>query len=181
MGRPSKLTRSQWEEVERRHLAGEKAIDLAKEFGISVSGISERFSKSKKKVKDAAKQIVETKQALAKLTVSEKVNAERLADELMAISMHMASAAKHSAATAHRLAAIANSKLQEMEDGPLNAAGRKTLSEVATITDIANKAAVIPSNLLSANKEVIKDENQRQIASTRPQRPRTPTYKIVTA
>lgn len=44
MGRSSKLNKKQWEEIRKRLLSGEKASALAKEYGVSNSNISSRFS-----------------------------------------------------------------------------------------------------------------------------------------
>jgi len=157
MGRKSKLTDKQWEEIGKRLLAGEKGSKLAKEFKVSPATISERFSKSTEKVKSVANQIVETKDALDALTVSEQVSAITLAEQLRSISMHLAGAANYSAATSHRLAGIANGKVQEIDDAaPLNDTSRASLKDVSTLQRLANEASHIPLNLLAANKDAVK-------------------------
>ena len=51
--------------------------------------------------------------------------------------------------------------LQEIDDAaPLNDESREALKDVAVLTKIANDAATIPLNLLSANKETVRDLNQ---------------------
>lgn len=161
MGRKSKLSENQWAEIGKRLLAGEKASVLARTFKVSPATISERFSKFIGNVKAVANQIVAAEDALKSLPIAEQISAITLASELRAISMHMAGAAKFGAATAHRLAGIAHGKVQEIDDAsPFEAKSMESLKGVALLTKLANDAAVIPSNLLSANKEIIKEANQ---------------------
>lgn len=162
MGRPSKLTDKQWAEIQRRLLAGEKAADLAREFKISKVRISERFSERNGTVKAVANQLVAAEVALRQLPVPEQIAALTLADELKAISTHLASAAKYGAATAHRLSGIAHAKVQEIDDAaPLDDDSRNSLRDVAVLTKLANDSATIPLNLLSANKELAREINQQ--------------------
>lgn len=157
MGRPSKLTDAQWEQIGKRLLKGEKAADLSREYGVSKATISQRFANRIETVKAVANQIVATEQAFGNLNVSEQFAARSLADDLKAISMHMAGAAKFGAATAHRLSGIAHGKVQEIDDAmPLDdEASMKALKGIAALTDLANRAAEIPIGLLKANKATI--------------------------
>lgn len=155
MGRPSKLTDLQWEMIGKRLLAGESAASLSREFGVSKASISTRFSKRIETVKSVANQIVDTDVALSKLNVSEQIAARSLADELKAISMHLAGAARYGAATAHRLSGIAHAKVAEIDDAaPLDDESRQALGDIAVLTKMANGSAEIGLNLLKANKEV---------------------------
>jgi hypothetical protein len=80
-----------------------------------------------------------------------------LADELRAISSHLAGAAKFGAATAHRLSGIAHAKVQEIDDAaPLNG---DSLRDVAVLTKLANDAGQLGMNLLAANKDTVKSLN----------------------
>jgi hypothetical protein len=160
MGRPSKLTDKQWEEIGERLLKGEKAADLAREYGVSKPVISARFSKRTKTVKSVANQIVATEEALRALPLSEQVQAVSLAEQLRSISNHLAGGANYGAATFHRLAGIAHAKVQEIDDAaPLNEESREALRDVAVLTKMANDAAVTPLNLLAANRETVKQLN----------------------
>lgn len=155
MGRPSKLTANQWEELGKRLVAGEKAADLSREYKVSKTAISARFSKRIETVKTVANQLVGAEIALRALPVSEQVQALNLADELRAISMHSASAAKYGMATAHRLSALAHSEVAKVDDAdPL--ASMEALRGVAALTKIANDSAHIGLNLLAANKDAAK-------------------------
>ncbi len=156
MGRPSKLTPKQWAEVERRFLTGEKADALGKEFGVSGAAIRERFSALRGKVESVANQMVASERALRELPVSAQLSALSLADELRAISMHLASAAKYGSATAHRLAGIAHGKVQEIDDAAPLEGSMDTLRNVAVLTKMANEAGAIGMNLLAANKDLMK-------------------------
>lgn len=161
MARPSKLTDAQWEKIGKRLLAGESASSLAREFGIGKATISERFANRIKSVKDAANQIVAAESALSKLNVSEQIAARSLADDLKAISQHLAGAARFGAATAHRLSGIAHSKVAEIDDSaPMSGESTETLKGIAVLTKMANEASEIPLGLLKANKEMVDDINK---------------------
>ena len=154
MGRPSKLTDKQWAEIGRRLLAGEKAASLAREFKVSRATLSERFSERIGKVKSVANQLVSAEVSLRSLPVSEQLQALTLADELRAISMHLAGAAKYGSATAHRLAGIAHGKVAEIDDAvPLDEKSVDALRGISVLTKLANDAAAVGLNLLAANKD----------------------------
>lgn len=162
MARPSKLTDAQWEKIGKRLLAGESAASLAREFGVSKATVSERFSERLRNVKDAANQIVAAESALSKLNVSEQMAARSLADDLKAISEHLAGAARFGAATAHRLSGIAHAKASEIDDSqPVDdETSIKALKGISILTKMANEAAEIPMGLLKANKEKIDEMNK---------------------
>ena len=161
MGRKSKLSEKQWEAVKTRLLSGEKAADLAREFGVSKTTISERFSERIQTVRDLANKIVEVDYAFKKLPVVDQLETLSLVDELKAISTHLAGAAKFGSATAHRLAGIAHAKVHEIDDAaPLDETSLETLKGIAVLTRMANDASVIGVNLLNANKDQVKLVNQ---------------------
>jgi hypothetical protein len=160
MGRPSKLSEKQWSEIGQRLLNGEKAADLAREYGVSKPVISARFSKRTETVRNVAQQILETEQALTSLPLSEQVQAVTLAGKLRSISMHMADAANYSAATTHRLAGMAHIRTQDIPDGPLTAEAKAVIQDVVALQRSANEASSIPLNLLNANKDAVKLVNQ---------------------
>jgi hypothetical protein len=154
MARPSKLTDAQWEVIGKRLLAGEPAAKLSREFGVSKAAISVRFSKRNETIKNVANQIVETERALSFLNVSEQIAARSLADDLKAISEHLAGAARFGAATSHRLAGIAHNKVSEIDDAkPLDEESLTALKGIAVLTRMANDASEIGLNLLRANKD----------------------------
>lgn len=162
MGRPSKLTDAQWEAIGKALLAGESAASLAKKYGVSPANISARFSERVRNVKSVANQIVETERALSNLNFSEQMAARSLADDLKAISEHLAGAARFGSATAHRLAGIAHGKVAEIDDAaPLDETSIESLKGIAVLTKMANASSEIAINLLRANKETIDDLNKR--------------------
>lgn len=164
MGRPSKLRDHQWEQIGKRLLQGEKAADLAREFGISKTAISARFSERMGIVKEIAHQVVETERRVEALPIADQLAVRTIADELKAISMHLASAAKYGASTAHRLSALANAQIDKLDDAdPLSTQGVASIKALAVLTETANRAAEIPLNLLKANKDSIDDLNRREL------------------
>lgn len=181
MARPSKLTDAQWEKIGKRLLAGESASSLAREFGISKAAVSGRFSERVKNVKEAANQIVAAESALSKLNVSEQLAARSLADDLKAISEHLAGAARFGAATAHRLSGIANARSEMIPDaGDLSDEAKSALTAVSVLTKMANEASEIGVNLLKANKDTIEELNKRGAEQSSPVNPQRGTvFKIV--
>lgn len=153
MGRPSKLTPSQWEEVGRKLANGVPAADLAREHGISQSQISRRFSQvTQETVRNVAEQ-------LAALPVKAHSAAVSLADELRSISTHLAAAARYGSATAHRLQALAHGEVQKIDDAnPLMSV--EALKGVHALTRLANDAASTGLNLLSANKDQARPQQE---------------------
>lgn len=155
MGRPSKLTDAQWEEIKARLAKGEKAADLAREYKVSKTAISVRVSKRAETVKTVANQMLAAEQALKSLPIAEQLAAVSLADELRAISTHLAGAGKFGAATAHRLAGIVHEQVSKVDDAEPEKS-LAALSRVSTLTKMANEASQIGLNLLNANKELAK-------------------------
>lgn len=163
MGRKSKLSERQWEQIGKRLLNGEKGRALAKEYGVSEAAIRARFSAQVAEIKSVANQILATEQAMKALPVSAQVAAITLADELRAISTHLAGAGKFGAATAHRLSGIAHAKVMEIDDAaPLGEESMEALKGVAVLTKIANDSSTIALNLLAANKDAVKEMQQRE-------------------
>lgn len=150
MGRPSKLTPTQWDEIGRRLAGGETAANLAREFDVSHTVVSRRFSHvSQTKVAALAKE-------LAALPVKDHSAVVTLADELRSISTHLAAAARYGSATAHRLQALAHGEVQKIDDAnPLESV--EALKGVHALTRLANDAAATGLNLLNANKDANKD------------------------
>lgn len=154
MGRPSKLTDAQWDELGMRLLNGEKAATLAREYGVPKSAVSVRFSERNRTIAEAAQKLVDAESVVMSLPPKTQMAVRTMAEKLMSISQHVASAAEYGAATAHRLAGIANAKVQEVDDSkPLDDDSREALKDVAVLTKMANDAGALAVNLLSANKE----------------------------
>jgi transposase-like protein len=158
MARPSKLSIEQWSEIERRLAAGEKASDLAREFGVNPSQITRRVTQQSQKVREVAQQVAKAQTALAELPPAQQYNALSLAAKLRSISDSLASAAELGAKTAHRLQALANTEVGKVDDvNPLQSV--ENLKGVSALTKLANDSASIALNLLAANKDTVKQIN----------------------
>ena len=156
MGRPSKLTEKQWQEIDARLLKGEPGRSLAREYDVSEAAIRKRFG-AHKQIKAVANQLVAAEMALEALPLGAQVSARTLADDLKEISSHLAGAARYGAATAHRLSGIAHSQVALIDDAdPLGEASIETLKGISALTKLANDSSVIPINLLNANKDSVK-------------------------
>jgi IS30 family transposase len=179
MGRKSSLTPEQWVEIERRHLVdGESINSLAAEFGVNESSIRRRIKPNKaespnepKPLRQLAQEKVEADKAvrriaeqIAELPIARQQIVTDLAQRLTNISTHLASAAEYGAATAHRLSAIAHSKVAEIDDAkPLDDQESVTaLKGVAVLTKLANESSEIAVNLLRANRDTIEELNKRE-------------------
>ena len=75
--------------------------------------------------------------------------------QLQSISVQLAGAAQHAAATALRLSAMAHNKLSEIDDvAPLTDDGLESLKGIAALTKLAGESSKIGFDLLRANKDV---------------------------
>jgi hypothetical protein len=146
MGRPSKLTPSQWDEIAKRIAGGESKASLSREYGISQGVLSQRFSEFPKEA------IRKLGAELALLQPQAQAAAVTLADELRSISGNLAAAARYGSATAHRLQALAHGEVQKIDDAnPLESV--EALKGVAALTRLANESSATGLALLAANRE----------------------------
>lgn len=176
MGRKSSLTAEQWIEVERRHLVDGISINaLAAEYGVNESSIRRRLKpggKTAAGVKNPLHALAEEKvrvdaqakrvsEQIAALPYANQTIVSDLARKLTNISEHLGSAAEISAASAHRLALLANQQLELVDDvEPLKS--MLPLKTFEALQKMANGASEIPMNLLRANKDTIEDLNRRE-------------------
>lgn len=164
MGRPSKLSPSQWNELHRRLLAGETARSLGREFGVSEAAIRKKYganhsvSAQSAQVRSAAIKLAEANNALEALPAAQREVAMNLSDKLRSISSSLANAAELGAKTAHRLQALSNAEVSKVDDAePMQSIDN--LRNVGVLTKLANDSAAIALNLLAANKESVKRLN----------------------
>jgi hypothetical protein len=155
MGRKSPLSEKQWAEIEKRLLSGESGRALAREFGVAESAIRKRFGAQPKQIKAIANQVIAAEIALKALPISAQISAQNLINELRAVSMHLAGAAKYGAASAHRLAGIAHDQVQMIDDAEPEKS-MQAIQRFGALTKLANDASHIGVNLLAANKDRIK-------------------------
>ncbi len=155
MARPSKLSPAQWADVIKRHAAGEGVRALAREFGVDESTVRAKVSPQTPQVRAVAHQVAAAQTALAALPVAQQYTALGLAEKLRNISSSLASAAELGADTAHRLHALANSEVAKVDDAdPM--ASIDSLKNVGVLAKLANESSAIALNLLSANKDRVK-------------------------
>lgn len=158
MGRKSKLTDAQWANLGERLMGGEAPADLSKEYGVSQAAISKKFSKTKIDVKGAAHTLARGQLMVNALPPTQRRQATLLADKLVGISESMADGAEYAAATFRGLKAMANSHFLKID--PVNpvsdADSLLAFKTLAALTDLANKVAITPMNLLAANREAFR-------------------------
>lgn len=159
MGRKSSLTDKQWVEIGERLLKGEAGRVLAREFGISEAAIRKRFGAQTKQIKDVANQLVAAETAFQDLPVSAQISARTLADELKAISNHLASAARYGAMTSHRLMGIAHGQVEKIDDAEPEKS-TESLLRIVALTKTANTSAEIGLRLLQANKDSMQADDE---------------------
>jgi hypothetical protein len=100
----------------------------------------------------------------SKLTETTPTEAQQLTAQLTSISTHLASAANYSAATAHRLAGIANASVNLLDDtGPISDDSLASLKGIATLTKLANEWSEIGIKLLRANKDAVDDLSRHNV------------------
>jgi hypothetical protein len=158
MARPHKITEKQWTEIEKRipPAGGESVRSVAKEYGVSEGVIRKRVKTHTKPINELANQIARTELEFERLPINTQVKVRTLADRLKGISEHLAGAAEMGAMTSHRLATIANTEVQKIDESDI-AASEQQIKTVAALTELANRASVIGVGLLAANKEQMKD------------------------
>ena len=158
MGRKSKLTEQQWKEIRHRLLAGEKMRALAKEFGVSPSTISEAVSEQVSEIRTVASRVIKAEDDLKTvhtevmaMPISERIATLALVEDRRAISTHLSGAARYGAATAHRLAGIANAQVDKIDDvNPMES--QETLQAISALTKMSNDAAKTGIDLINASK-----------------------------
>lgn len=168
MGRPSKLTDKQWDEVIRRHLAGESINKLSAEFEVSRAAMSERISGRANKIKTVAAQMVASERALRDLPVSDRVHVVTVRDRLSVLEdiyLQVADTAARNSMHMHNLAA---EQKQFMDDAdPLgHPASKLAVKAFMSLTVAGNLAMVVPSTLLKASQ----DRMAAEAAANAPQR-----------
>lgn len=148
-GRPSKLTDQRWDELLRRLSAGEKAADLAREFGVSPTSISKRVSQPAKNVQTLASRLAKTEQAIESLPVSQQVAIRTLADRMKDLGDSLLETAATNARTAKVMAARA-------EGAALALTATPTLDDLkvpAAFIEVSNKATSLGVSLMNNRRE----------------------------
>lgn len=164
MARKSRLTEEQWNEIITRNLNGESIRSLAREFGIAEGAVRKKISAQTKQIKSVAKQVVTVEREISSMPISAQIHVRTYAERLRAISNHMASAAEYGAATAHRLAQIANQQTERIDE--VNPEGSiETIKTVAVLTRTANEAADLSVRLAKVSAgDGLDDDAKKDIA-----------------
>ena len=141
MGRPSKLTPAQWEEITQRAAKGESISALAREFKISRPQVSDRVSDSRRQVKSIVSQIVELPISLQRVvsTLVEVEAAKRQNAEIVGTG---------GLAIAARLTVLAQGKMDAMTKLP----AAEDLRDVAAAAQVINSTAAVGLAQLNAVK-----------------------------
>ena len=154
MGRKPKLTARNKAEILRRLTAGERAVNIAREFEVSEGLISQLFSKEIPNIKTLASTLANTELAISKLDKNKQGAVRTMADQLKDIESSYASGAAAGARSADRLHGLADRasarlvRRAEEEDG----LDPKDVALVSALHQTANQGAVMASNMLAANK-----------------------------
>jgi len=138
-----------------RLASGESASSLAREYGVSKAAVSKRVSERVKQLQATAGLVVQAETAMQKLTVSEQVVVQSLANNLLAISNSLASAAVNGAATAHHLSGIAHTAALEVTGVPTDEAGMQALKGIAALIRTGNDAGAMGIDLVKGNREAM--------------------------
>lgn len=149
MGRPSKLTDVQWNDIIRRHLAGEKLRPLAREYGVAESSLREKISARAEAIETVADQLVTADRNLRALPVSAQMIALDRAEAMRVISDCTLGTAAISSRSALRLSTIAHSHVERLDTDDPDAG---TLRTAATMQAMANEAMKPALALIAANK-----------------------------
>jgi len=161
MARPSKLSPEQWREVERRAAEGEVIRALAREFGVDEAAIRRRVSPQTPQIRTVANQLAAAQTALAALPIPQQHIAVSLAEKLRNISGSLACAAELGAATSHRMAALANSAAQAVDDVEPTS---EQVGKVAALVKVSNDSALLPLQLIGVAAKASKEGGAFQVA-----------------
>jgi hypothetical protein len=139
-------------------VTGESTSALAREFKVSKSLVSGRFSNRAESLKSLAGQIVEVERVFDRLTVSEQCSVTSLVDHLKAIGNNLAAAANFGTASAARLAEIAHGKVVKLDAEQPDA---EELKGIAALTSVSNAAASVGTTLVAANRNRMEADEDR--------------------
>lgn len=140
-GRPSRLTEAQWQTVGRRLAQGEGVRALAREFKVSPSIISNRFSKHVPELKTLAARIAQDELDLEGLTLSEQTTVRRIADDLKLTASNLGKAAVHGSQAAMHLFTKAAQHTQRLKDDLQTDELIKAVETIHAIARAGNESA----------------------------------------
>ena len=160
MGRPSKLTESQKKEITDRMASGETQRALADEFKVSVGTINKLFNGRSETIKTLAKAKASVDSRIQLLNISEQVIVFNMAEQFKAMQHDYTRGAAAGLDTATHLHEMANKKAKGLSAGTVET---EDLRIVAALTETANKAAAMGTNLINAMKPKVEDESSEDL------------------
>jgi len=166
MSRPPKLSAEIKEEIRRKLLAGERPVDLAPEYGVTIKTIS-RMKREAQYPENGHMRVPvdDIKAAAAKSLQNDLADPivrpllEAMGDQdrslfyshkadLMEITLQLSMASKYSAQNAHKLSRMAQAQLSKInEDAPTEDGGRDLLNNAMMYQAGANECAKTPMKL----------------------------------
>lgn len=174
MGRPSKLSDKQWQEINTRLLDGETNRSLAREFGVTETAIRKRLGSQIEKIKTVAIQVHEAEKAFEALPVSSQVSAQTMLIKLREISEHLISAATNGAMTANRLSMNALNLSSQIKDGSgsYDDEQRQSMKDIGALGILVNTHADLGLKLMTVSKsypltDIGKEESTKPVTHSR--------------
>lgn len=150
----TKLTRDQWNDIERRLLEGERGFALAKEYGVSEGTIRYRFPKKREELDNAVDAVIQARTAVAKLPKSLQLRVANLADVKMQIIDMQSRSALLAAQTAYKMTQIANTQADKIDE---HAPDLDTARVVHGFLETAKVASFQPIELMKVAKDAQPD------------------------
>lgn len=166
MGRKSKLSEKEWDEIQKRLINGEPIRAIAREYDITESSIRAKKSARVKMIKTAANQIVAAECAIKSLPDFDARNAaQEYAARLNAISSNIMAAAYSGSVTSANLSAIASQQSERVDkDNPMGS--EEELQAISALTKIGNEASMIAMAIIKANQDAMAPKDSRPVRVT---------------
>lgn len=165
------ISPSKWADVMRRYIVdGESASVLARELGVSETAVRKRAGSKRFEVKDIANQIVSAEQQYERLDKGSKSLVDDMAAQLRAVNSGLMRAAVNGANSSARLSAYGVKQLDDIDK--LAAANpnfkimdaQEELQAFGVVTKLGNDAAQLSVQLINANKESLKAQEDKEVA-----------------
>lgn len=151
MARRSPLTKKQWNEIEIRFYAGERASHLAKEFGITEAAIRKRFSARKKDAEKLSNQIVALETELNGTEIGTKMLARTYANKILAMQELSSDVGINGLTVAKRLGDVLINRVSKKTDDELMDEG--AIRQLMTAGLAINAHSKIGMDMMVANNK----------------------------
>jgi hypothetical protein len=135
---------------------------FADKYGVSLSTFHKHAGERAKQVKAAAKAKFEAEQKIRDLPISVQGIAHNMSDNLKSMANHLAGAGNLGAATAHRLALLANQKIESLDPQKLD---MEELREAVALQEGSNRAASTGLDIMRVMKgDTIPEEPKKPVS-----------------